>query len=89
MKTQCKAGTELAAILARLGFKSDENCRCRSHAREMDAKGCEWCEQNIETIVGWLREQASIRGVPFIDAFGRQLVLYAIRKATKPAIDRP
>ena len=51
----------------------------------MDAKGCDWCEANIDTIVGWLREEAEKRGLPFLDVVGRLLVRRAIRSARRAA----
>ncbi len=51
----------------------------------MDARGCEWCEANIDTIVGWLREEAEKRGLPFLDVVGRLLVRRAIRNARRAA----
>lgn len=55
----------------------------------MDRQGVEWCEQNIDTIVGWLREQAHARGLPFFDAVGRMLVRRAIRNARQRADGHP
>jgi hypothetical protein len=49
----------------------------------MDARGPDWCEANIDTIVGWLREEAGKRGLPFIDMAGRMLVRRAIKNARK------
>jgi hypothetical protein len=51
----------------------------------MDRQGIEWCEGNIDTIVGWLREQAEARGLPFLDVAGRLLVRRAIANARKAA----
>lgn len=51
----------------------------------MDAAGCDWCEDNVETIVGWLREEATRRGLPFLDAAGRLLIRRAIRNARRAA----
>jgi hypothetical protein len=47
----------------------------------MDERGCDWCEANIDMIVGWLREEAANRKLPFVDAAGRMLVRRAIRNA--------
>lgn len=44
----------------------------------MDTNGIEWCENNIDTIVGWLKEEASKRKLPFIDIAGKILVKKAI-----------
>ena len=49
----------------------------------MDANGCDWCEANIEEIVGWLRESAAERGLPFVDIAGRVLVRRAIHNARR------
>jgi len=51
----------------------------------MDVRGCEWVEENLDTVVGWLREQAEARGLPFLDAAGRMLVRRAIRNARRAA----
>jgi hypothetical protein len=51
----------------------------------MDRQGGQWCEANIDIIVGWLREQATARGLPFLDAAGRMLVRRAIRNARRNA----
>jgi hypothetical protein len=42
-------------------------------------------EANIDTVVGWLREEATKRGLPFLDAAGRMLVRRAIRNARRAA----
>jgi hypothetical protein len=62
---------------------STPNCSCNARAAEMDRQGCEWCETNLDTIVGWLREQAEARGLPFLDLAGRMLVRRAIKNARK------
>jgi hypothetical protein len=76
-------GTELKALLARVGIVAAPDCSCNARAAEMDRQGVEWCEANLDTIVGWLREQAEARGLPFIDMAGRMLVRRAIRTARK------
>lgn len=76
-------GTELKLLLSRIGITAKPGCSCNARASEMDSQGCEWCEQNIDTIVGWLREEATKRGLPFIDAAGRLLVRRAIGNARR------
>ncbi len=82
---RCHAGTALKALLATVGIRAAPTCSCNARAREMDARGCEWCEANINTIVGWLREESRKRGLPFVDAAGRLIVRRAIRKARRAA----
>lgn len=76
-------GTELKKLLKRIGITSSPTCSCNRRAAEMDARGIQWCEQNIEMIVGWLREEAGKRGMPFVDMAGTALVKLAIRRAKK------
>jgi hypothetical protein len=49
----------------------------------MDAMGVDWCEQNVDLIVSWLKEEAQKRGLPFIDLAGRVLVNRAIAASRK------
>lgn len=78
-------GTELKKLLAGWPFKivATANCSCNAKAAEMDRRGIEWCEANVDEIVGWLREEAARRSLPFFDAAGRMLVRRAIAKARK------
>ena len=78
-------GTELKKLLARVGITATPDCSCNARAAEMDRQGVEWCEANIDTIVGWLREQAEARGLPFLDLAGRMLVRRAIQNARRNA----
>ena len=87
-------GTELKKLLARVGIVATPDCSCNARAAEMDRREQEkpgWCEDNLDTIVGWLREQAHSRGLPFVDMAGRMLVRRAIRNArnaVSPDVDR-
>ena len=76
-------GGELTKLLHRFGFGATPGCKCRKRAAIMDANGCDWCEQNVPTIVGWLREEAAKRGLPFLDVAGTVLVRRAIRNARR------
>jgi hypothetical protein len=85
----CTAGAELKKLLAKVGITATPDCSCNARAAEMDRQGCDWCEENVDTIVGWLREQAQARGLPFLDAAGRMLVRRAIRNARRNAKPSP
>jgi len=76
-------GTELKKLLARIGITPKAGCKCLARAIEMDIRGCDWCDQNIDTIVGWLREEAQKRRLLFVDAAGRMLVRRAIANARR------
>jgi len=77
------AGTHLKALLQLLGFDIAPGCKCNGRALHMNAMGNDWCEENIDTIVGWLAEEAASRGLPFLNAVGRLLVKRAILNARK------
>lgn len=75
------AGTELKKMLAAMGLRSAAGCKCDQRAKEMNDRGVEWCAANIETIVGWLAEEAAKRRLPFSKAVAGILVRRAIRNA--------
>jgi len=82
-------GTELKKLLKKVGITATPNCSCNARARTMDERGCDWCEANIDEIVGWLREEATKRGLPFVDLAGRMLVKRAIKNARRADGHRP
>jgi hypothetical protein len=76
-------GTELKALLKTIGIVAKPNCSCNKRARVMDEKGCDWCEQNIDTIDGWLADEAKKRSLPYLSLAGKMLIRLAIRRARK------
>ncbi len=81
-------GTELKKLLAAVGITASPTCSCNARAAFMDAREAGepgWCEANVDEIVGWLREEATKRGLPFLDAAGRLLVRRAIANARRRA----
>lgn len=76
-------GTELKALLKSIGITASENCSCNAKAIKMDQWGCDKCEQEIDTIVVWLKEEAKKRRLPFVDLAGKLLIKRAIRNARK------
>lgn len=88
-------GTELKALLKFVGITATPNCSCNARARAMDENELRepgWCEANMDTILGWLKEQADIRGLPFLRAGAKVLVKRAIanakRKSAQKGIDK-
>ena len=83
----CLAGSEMKSLLAGWPFRivATADCKCTSRAALMDSNGCDWCEseEGMAEIVGWLRESAAERGLPFLDAVGRVLVRRAIANARR------
>lgn len=71
-------GTELKKLLAKLGI-TQGGCSCNSHAAEMDRKGPDWCTANLDTITGWLRDEAAKRKLPFSAVAARLLIRRAIK----------
>lgn len=84
-------GTELKKLLAKIGITATPTCSCNARARRMDEEESRepgWCEAHLDEIVGWLREEAKKRGLPFLDIAGRVLVRRAIRNARREAAAR-
>ena len=76
-------GTQLKKFLAKVGIKSTENCSCNARAKLMNERGIEWCEQNVNEIVGWLKEEAGKRKLPFLSMPAKIVVQRAIKIAKK------
>ena len=76
-------GSILASMFSALGIKSSPTCSCKKHALEMNIRGIEWCEDNIETICGWLKEESQKRGIPYVDSVAKMVVKRAINKSKK------
>ena len=79
-------GVELKKLLKRIGIVATPNCKCNARVKHIDAMEKQepgWCERNIDTVVGYLREAAADRGLPFLDLPARLLVRRAISNARK------
>lgn len=76
-------GTELKKLLSKIGIRPTSDCKCHKRAAMMDAYGADWCEQNTEKVVGWLKEESNRRGLPFIKSAGRILIRRAIKNSRR------
>lgn len=75
-------GTELKALLAKVGIHASPTCGCNKMARKMD----EWGQESlnhIEEIVDVMEQTAKARRLPFLRTAGRILVRQACRIAKK------
>lgn len=76
-------GTILSNMISSMGIKSTPNCSCRRHALEMNEKGPDWCEENLPTILNWLREESSKRHLPYIESVASLVVKRAIKTSRR------
>lgn len=76
-------GTILSNMIATMGIKTTPTCSCKRHAIEMNEKGNEWCEANMQTILGWLRQESEKRKLPFIETVAKMIVLRAIKTSRR------
>ncbi|NDD84470.1 hypothetical protein EBZ38_09410 [bacterium] len=76
-------GTELKKILKMIGITASPTCSCNARAKIMNENGIKWCEENIYTILGWLKEEANKRNLPFSSYLATSLINLAIKKAKK------
>jgi hypothetical protein len=82
-------GTILSKMIKNVGIKITDTCSCKKHALEMNDRGNDWCEENINTIVGWLKDEANRRNLPFMDSIGKLVVNRAIKKSRKLLLNEP
>lgn len=76
-------GTELKALLAKIGIHASPTCKCNSMAKKMDQWGPEESLNHIEEIVDVMAETAKKRNLPFLRTAGRILVRQACRISRK------
>jgi hypothetical protein len=79
--TEGGPGTELSKMLKRWGITEEAGCECKSRAAKMDLWGPNECERRTDEIVGWMREEAGRRGMPFVEMAARWMVRTAIKRA--------
>lgn len=86
VEPQCRAGAELKALLKSwLGVTDVPGCGCNKKAQLMDMKGCDWCLENIDQIVGWMKREHDKRRIflPFSEIGARVLIRTAVRNARR------
>ena len=76
-------GTELTKLFRPIRPFVRKGCKCEEHAAEMDRNGCDWCEANLDTIVGWLEQEAAASHLVFNRPMAEKLVKWAIRRARR------
>jgi hypothetical protein len=76
-------GTILTNMIKSIGITSSSNCACRRHAIEMNEKGSDWCEQHLDTILSWLKEESKKRNLPFVEFVAKSMVQRAIYKSRR------
>ena len=79
-------GTELKALLSIIGINSVPNCTCNARAKIMNENGTEWCKNNKDEILSWMKEEADKRGLPFLKFGAKRILNYAISKTEKKGI---
>lgn len=76
-------GTILSQMLSTIGITSSPTCKCKQRAIEMNEKGHEWCEENTDTILEWMKEESVKRGIPFVTTAAKLMINRAISKSKK------
>lgn len=77
------AGSILSGMLSTIGINSSPTCSCKKHIKEMNLRGPDWCESNLDTIVGWLKNEAEKRKLPFVEMVAKAIVRSAIKKSRR------
>ena len=71
-------GSKLSHLLSFFGIREREGCKCKDKAKEMNARGPDWCAANLPVILGWMRLEAKKRGLRFHAGAALLLVRFAI-----------
>lgn len=83
LRAKLGVGGEMKRILRTFGIEEKATCKCNARSATMDLWGPDQCEQRADEIVGWLREEAKKRKLPFLDVVGKMILRRAIRAARK------
>lgn len=76
-------GTELSRLLEAFGIKEIPGCKCKERAKIMNSHTVEWNEENAAVIVGWMKEEASRRNLPFNKLMATLALKQAIKNTRK------
>jgi len=76
-------GTELKRLLSFMNIHATANCSCVRRAKTMNKNGLKWCKDNKDEIIGWLKEEADKRKLPFFNYGAKKLLQLAIHRAEK------
>ncbi|MFZ4778512.1 MAG: hypothetical protein ACOYM3_24340 [Terrimicrobiaceae bacterium] len=76
-------GTLLKSTLAKFSIEAGPGCQCNARAAQMDQLGPDWCEAHLELIIGWLKEEATRRRLPFFPPAARLLIRRCIAKSRR------
>jgi hypothetical protein len=76
-------GSILAGMFSGLGIKTSPTCSCKKHMREMNLRGNDWCENNMDTIMSWLRAESEKRKLPFVEIVAKTIVRSSIKKSRR------
>jgi hypothetical protein len=78
-------GTELKALLAKIGIESTPTCSCNAMAKKMNKMGVEWCKSAdglAEILAVMKREHGRRKSIlPWSDTAAAMLVRLACRRA--------
>lgn len=85
-KSDGLTGTHLTNILKWFSLAGKAGCKCKSRAAEMDKNGPDWCEENIDMIVGWMKEGTIKLVRPLTAIGGNAIVNLAIKRAREDMI---
>ncbi len=81
-------GTELKSLLFSWGLKEKRGCNCKRYANTMNLRGMQWCRENIDVIVRWMKHSAEDRHLPFSKIIARRFISKAmVRSEEMPNLD--
>lgn len=74
-------GDTLSNIISKMGYGYSSMSRARAKITYLNKKGIDWCEQNQNIILLWLKEECIEKRIQFLDKIGKSLIRLAIKKA--------
>jgi len=75
-------GSELTQLFSKFNI-APGGCHCKSHSLQMDRWGPDKCLEKMDTILGWLEQEAKKRNLPFVRVAAKVMVKLACWRARR------
>lgn len=80
-------GDTLSEIINKIGYAYPNVSGARAKLTYMNKKGIDWCDQNQELIIKWIKEECTLYQIQFLELIAKAIVRLAIRKAKNQMIN--
>lgn len=74
-------GSCLLMLLGKLNVHYDQLSTAKSKANYLDKQGIDWCENNQDIILGWIKEESNNKNITYNPKLAKILLRLAIKQS--------